>query len=147
MPVPLPGRRPSPCERLAPQLPAFAAREAALAPSVADHVDRCLRCQAEVARYRRMLRTLHSLRTDTAIPPPAVLARILDDADAPVGAGMPAVAAVASVAAALGALAAVAWVRWHPVAAGPTGWRGALAQTMETMLPTSRAITKPMTTT
>ncbi len=135
MSIPLIGRRPSPCDRVAPLLPTYAAREADLDGAVADHVGQCLRCQAEVARYRRMLRTLHSLRADTATPPPDVLARILDDADRPGGVGGLTVAAVASAAAVIGALAAAAWLRPRTA-----------AQAMEMMLPMSRARTKPMTT-
>ena len=37
------------------------------------HVDTCLRCQAELARYRRLLRTLSLLRTRYAEPTPGLL--------------------------------------------------------------------------
>lgn len=39
------------------------------------HVDTCLRCQAEVAQYRRLARTLRSLRSRQATP----LDGLLDD--------------------------------------------------------------------
>ena len=40
-------------------LPAYVAGETALDARCAQHVAQCLRCQAEIVRYRRMLRTLH----------------------------------------------------------------------------------------
>jgi hypothetical protein len=41
------------------------------------HVDTCLRCQAELARYRRLLRTLSMLRTRYAEPTPGLLGETL----------------------------------------------------------------------
>ena len=41
------------------------------------HVERCLRCQAEVVQYRKLLRTLRTLRTDVLEPAPGMLADIL----------------------------------------------------------------------
>ena len=37
------------------------------------HIETCLRCQAELARYRRLLRTLALLRTRYAEPTPGLL--------------------------------------------------------------------------
>ena len=37
------------------------------------HVETCLRCQAELARYRRLLRTLSMLRSRYAEPTPGLL--------------------------------------------------------------------------
>jgi anti-sigma factor RsiW len=37
------------------------------------HIETCLRCQAELARYRRLLRTLSLLRTRYADPTPGLL--------------------------------------------------------------------------
>ena len=34
------------------------------------HVERCLRCQAELAQYRKLLRALHTLRTEVLEPAP-----------------------------------------------------------------------------
>jgi anti-sigma factor RsiW len=42
---------------------------------VQRHIESCLRCQAEVTRYRRMLRGLHDLRGQYVEPPPALLAQ------------------------------------------------------------------------
>jgi hypothetical protein len=51
----------------------------AAAPSdVIDHVERCLRCQAEVARYRRLLRLLGQLRTEGLEPPCGTVSEILE---------------------------------------------------------------------
>jgi hypothetical protein len=41
------------------------------------HVDRCLRCQAELVQYRKLLRALHTLRTEVLEPTPGLLADIL----------------------------------------------------------------------
>ena len=41
------------------------------------HVDRCLRCQAELVQYRKLLRALHNLRTQVLEPTPGLLADIL----------------------------------------------------------------------
>jgi len=41
------------------------------------HVERCLRCQAELVQYRRLLRALHTLRTDVLEPAPGLLPGIL----------------------------------------------------------------------
>jgi hypothetical protein len=44
---------------------------------VQRHVDSCLRCQAELARYRRLLRTLATLRTRYIEPSPGLLGETL----------------------------------------------------------------------
>jgi len=41
------------------------------------HIESCLRCQAELARYRRMLRALQQLRTRFLEPSPSLLAQAL----------------------------------------------------------------------
>ena len=45
-------------------------------PSAA-HVERCLRCQAELVQYRKLLRALHGLRDEVLEPAPGLLAEIL----------------------------------------------------------------------
>ena len=45
--------------------------------SVQRHIESCLRCQAELARYRRMLRALQQLRTRFLEPSPSLLAQTL----------------------------------------------------------------------
>ncbi|HWH35909.1 MAG TPA: hypothetical protein VNT56_11400 [Acidimicrobiales bacterium] len=47
------------------------------------HVETCLRCQAELARYRKLVRTLRSLRSEVFDPGPGFVADVLaalDDA-------------------------------------------------------------------
>ncbi len=41
------------------------------------HVETCLRCQAELAQYRKVLRALHQLRTELLEPSPGLLPDIL----------------------------------------------------------------------
>ncbi len=45
--------------------------------AVERHVDRCLKCQAELARYRKLLRTMQQLRLHTLEPAPGFLAQTL----------------------------------------------------------------------
>jgi anti-sigma factor RsiW len=44
---------------------------------VQTHIEACLRCQAELARYRRMLRALQQLRTRFLEPSPGLPAQTL----------------------------------------------------------------------
>ena len=41
------------------------------------HVDACLRCQAELAQYRKLLRALRALRTEVLTPAPGLVADVL----------------------------------------------------------------------
>ena len=41
------------------------------------HVETCLRCQAELAQYRKLLKALHALRTELLEPVPGMLPDIL----------------------------------------------------------------------
>ena len=41
------------------------------------HVETCLRCQAELAQYRKLLKALHALRTEVLEPAPGMLPDIL----------------------------------------------------------------------
>jgi hypothetical protein len=41
------------------------------------HVERCLRCQAELVQYRRLLRALRAMRTEVLEPAPGLLADVL----------------------------------------------------------------------
>jgi hypothetical protein len=43
----------------------------------AEHLAECVRCQAEVAAYRRILRQLRLLRNDVMEPPPGALTAVL----------------------------------------------------------------------
>jgi hypothetical protein len=55
----------------------IAAGEGDIEPKAAHHVSVCLRCQAEVAAYRRILRTMRAMRHDLVDPPPGSLAELL----------------------------------------------------------------------
>jgi len=65
------------CDDVARQLPAAVDHGEAVSPEVQRHIETCLRCQAEVARYRKMLRGLHLLRTRYLEPAPGLLAQTL----------------------------------------------------------------------
>jgi hypothetical protein len=49
----------------------------ALDPAASRHVERCQRCQAEIVQYRKLLRALHTLRTEVLEPTPGLLTDIL----------------------------------------------------------------------
>lgn len=45
--------------------------------AIVDHVGACLRCQAELARYHKVLRLLNQLRAHRIEPPPGAVADVL----------------------------------------------------------------------
>ena len=49
---------------------------------VRRHVESCLRCQAELVQYRRLLKSLHHLRTEVLDPAPGTLTSILANLEA-----------------------------------------------------------------
>jgi hypothetical protein len=49
----------------------------AVRPSVVSHVEYCLSCQAELARYHKMLRLLHQLKASDVVVPPGIVADVL----------------------------------------------------------------------
>lgn len=65
------------CDDVARLLPAAVENGAMVDASVQRHIESCLRCQAEVARYWRMLRGLQLLRTRYLEPAPGLLAQTL----------------------------------------------------------------------
>ena len=65
------------CDDVARLLPEAVEGGAAVELSVQRHIETCLRCQAEVARYRKMLRGLQLLRTRYLEPTPGLLAQTL----------------------------------------------------------------------
>lgn len=65
------------CADLTEALAATADGEVALGRPERRHVERCLRCQAEIVQYRKLLRAMHALRTDVLEPAPGLLADIL----------------------------------------------------------------------
>lgn len=73
------------CDDVADTLAAAADGTALLSPSTRRHVDRCLRCQAEAAQYRKLLRAMRSLADDVETPPSHLVDDVLlavdDDAE------------------------------------------------------------------
>ncbi len=59
-------------------LPAMVDGGTPVPPEVAAHTRTCLRCQAELARYRHLLRSLHALRAERIGPAPGALRDTLD---------------------------------------------------------------------
>ncbi|MEM8708603.1 MAG: hypothetical protein AAGE98_19215 [Actinomycetota bacterium] len=81
-----------------------------LSAEAAAHVAQCLRCQAEVANYKRMRRVMRSLAEHHGVEAPDLEHRILvalDEADGAPGTRVPAVAAatIGGIAAAAGVIA------------------------------------------
>jgi len=65
------------CEEVAPLLAGMLDSPEVRDLAVERHVETCLRCQADIARYRRMLRGLRDLRTRYVDPPPGSLDAML----------------------------------------------------------------------
>ena len=65
------------CEDLAQELPGFIDGSVRLGRHQRRHVDRCLRCQADVAHYRKIVRAMQVLRSEVIEPAPGLLADIL----------------------------------------------------------------------
>lgn len=65
------------CEEITEVLPGIVDGSRPATEAVTRHVDHCLRCQAELVQYRRLLRTLRQLRTEVLEPSPGLLTDIL----------------------------------------------------------------------
>ncbi len=65
------------CEQVVDLLPQIMEGNEPADRRVVSHVESCLRCQAELARYRRMLKLLRQLRVEGPEPPPGVVGDIL----------------------------------------------------------------------
>ena len=65
------------CEEIVDDLAAAADGSDVLSRPARRHVERCLRCQAELVQYRKVLRALRSLRTEVLEPAPGLLTDIL----------------------------------------------------------------------
>jgi hypothetical protein len=65
------------CEDLSDALAAACEGTVHLSRGERRHVERCLRCQAEIVQYRKLLRLMRTLRTDVLEPAPGLLADIL----------------------------------------------------------------------
>lgn len=70
------------CESVAERLPAIVDGVDEAHGPVIRHVDECVRCQAELVQYRKLLRTLHHLRTEVLEPAPGVLTDLLASIEA-----------------------------------------------------------------
>ncbi len=69
------------CERVEGRLASAAAGEVDLSPAELRHVQRCLRCQAELVQHRRVRTALQALRRARAEPASEVLAEVLRGLD------------------------------------------------------------------
>ena len=65
------------CEDLTNDLSVVADGSVLLGGDERRHVERCLRCQAELVQYRRVLRAMRAMRTEVLEPAPGMLAEIL----------------------------------------------------------------------
>jgi hypothetical protein len=65
------------CDQLADQLADAADGVVVLDGAARRHVERCLRCQAEMVQYRKLLRALRAIRTEVLEPAPGLLPEIL----------------------------------------------------------------------
>jgi hypothetical protein len=65
------------CEDLTQELSQVADGSARLGRNQRRHVERCLRCQADLVQHRKLLRALRSMRTEVLEPAPGLLADIL----------------------------------------------------------------------
>jgi len=65
------------CDDVASALPQIVDGSGHADRAVLTHVESCLRCQAELVQYRKLLRTLHNLRTEVLEPAPGLLTGIL----------------------------------------------------------------------
>jgi hypothetical protein len=65
------------CDQVAAALPGIVDGADVADLDVQRHVAACLRCQAELVQYRKVLRTLHQLRTEVLEPAPGLLPDIL----------------------------------------------------------------------
>jgi hypothetical protein len=65
------------CDDVADLLGPAATGETLLPGEARDHVEQCLRCQAEMVQYRKLFRALRTMRIELVSPAPGVLAEIL----------------------------------------------------------------------
>lgn len=65
------------CEALADVLPGVVDGTSSLDRGDRRHVERCLRCQAELAQYRKLLRAMQGLRAVTATEPSGLVTDVI----------------------------------------------------------------------
>ncbi len=70
------------CDKLAETLAGVADGSVVLDADEQAHVDACLRCQADLVQYRRVLRAMRAMRTEVLRPPPGLLADIVNGLEA-----------------------------------------------------------------
>jgi len=70
-----------PCDRLIELMPDLLDDPELLSVEEMDHVAQCLRCQAEMARFRRLRRTLAGLRLRPVPADPGILNGLLEGLD------------------------------------------------------------------
>ncbi len=75
-----PRRRPGSvsCSEVAVQLPRILDDGLPASAPLVAHVETCLSCQAELARYRKLIRLLHQLAATEVDPPPGLVADVLE---------------------------------------------------------------------
>ena len=70
------------CSAVAEALPGIVDGAKVADAELSRHVEACLRCQAELAQYRKVLRALHQLRTEVLEPAPGLLPDIFASLEA-----------------------------------------------------------------
>ena len=70
------------CDDVADDLAAAADGSVLLGRAERRHVESCLRCQAELVQYRKVLRAMRALRTEVLEPAPGLLADVLANLEA-----------------------------------------------------------------
>lgn len=65
------------CDRVQSRLAEVASGDVLLLPDEQAHVERCLRCQAELVQHRRVRQTMRALRDNGVEPAPGVLRDVL----------------------------------------------------------------------
>lgn len=65
------------CDDLTDDLAGAADGSVQLGSDQRRHVEACLRCQAEMVQYRRVLRAMRTMRTEVLEPSPGLLAEVL----------------------------------------------------------------------
>jgi hypothetical protein len=65
------------CAEVALALPSILDGGSSADEIVVEHVGECLRCQSELAKYRKLLRLLNQLRAARVEPPPGAVADVL----------------------------------------------------------------------
>ena len=78
----MPADRVLSCADVAEILPGIVDGSASADLDMRRHVEGCLRCQAELVQHRRLLKTLHHLRTEVLAPAPGLLTEILANIEA-----------------------------------------------------------------